>query len=373
MLNNKKVVVAGHICVDITPIIPNDGSFSVDALRPGKLFNVGEAKINTGGAVANTGLALDMLGADVMLIGKIGNDELGHMVLKSLDSFRSSADKDMIISPTVSTSYSVVIAPPGMDRIFLHNPGANDTFCTSDLDYSRIRDAALFHFGYPPIMAHMYKNNGEELVRMFQDVKTLGVATSLDMAGIDPDTDAGRADWNFILKSVLPYVDFFLPSAEELCYMIDKKRYEEWQVRANGGDVCDILDIYDDVAPLADMLVEHYHAKVVVVKCGSKGLYYKTAGYNDLSDIGANASINLSAWSEKSGWVKAYEPEAIVSATGAGDVAIAAFLMGVLEGMSIKNCVRLAAAEGACCLEGIDALSTLRTIPELQQAFLMGI
>ena len=53
----------------------------------------------------------------------------------------------MIVSPDSGTSYSVVIAPPGTDRIFLHNPGANNTFRARDLDFAKIARADFFHFG----------------------------------------------------------------------------------------------------------------------------------------------------------------------------------------------------------------------------------
>ena len=50
----------------------------------------------------------------------------------------------------------------------------------------------------------------------------------MDMAAVDADSEAGRADWEAILKRVLPYVDFFVPSVEELCFMLDRPRYESW-------------------------------------------------------------------------------------------------------------------------------------------------
>ncbi|MCK4437298.1 hypothetical protein KAU86_05050 [bacterium] len=30
------------------------------------------------------------------------------------------------------SSYTIILFPPGMDRMFLHNPGANDTFGFKD-------------------------------------------------------------------------------------------------------------------------------------------------------------------------------------------------------------------------------------------------
>jgi len=373
MFDGKKVVVAGHICLDITPIFDENGKFDKDMFRPGKLVRVEGASVSTGGAVANTGLALNILGVDVRLIGKVGNDEFGRMVIQHLEEYHIDSEQDLIKSPNIATSYSVVITPPNTDRMFIHCPGANDSFCTGDIDYSKIRDASLFHFGYPPLMRKMYENDGEELVRLFQDIKVLGVATSLDMSGIDAEAENGRVNWKLILKKVLPYVDFFLPSAEELCFMMDKDLYDRWLERAGGDDMMKYVDPIEDVAPLADELIEKYHAKVVVIKCGCKGMYYKTADYHILSEIGANVPINLKNWTDQSGWVKPFAPHVIRSATGAGDTSIAAFIATLLEGMSVRDCVRFAAAEGACCLEGYDALSGLRTIPELSKMFLTGL
>ena len=77
----KKVIAAGHICIDITPVFPGKKVNQLsDILSPGKLLNVGEADVHTGGAVANTGLGMKILGADVSLMGKVGADEFGEMV-----------------------------------------------------------------------------------------------------------------------------------------------------------------------------------------------------------------------------------------------------------------------------------------------------
>ena len=44
----------------------------------------------------------------------------------------------------------------------------------------------------------------------FRRVKAKGIATSLDLAAVDPDTDAGRNDWEAFLTAVLPETDFFV-------------------------------------------------------------------------------------------------------------------------------------------------------------------
>jgi len=70
--NKKNVVVAGHICLDIIPKMLTEANVINDILRPGKLVNVGNARIPTGGSVSNTGLALNCLGINVKLMGKCG-------------------------------------------------------------------------------------------------------------------------------------------------------------------------------------------------------------------------------------------------------------------------------------------------------------
>ena len=87
---------------------------------------------------------------------------------------------------------------------------------------------------------------------MFREVKSLGVLTSMDMAAVDESSPAGNADWESILKRVLPYIDFFVPSAEELAYMIDRERYYEWQERAAGKDITSVLKVEEDIRPLAE-------------------------------------------------------------------------------------------------------------------------
>ncbi|CZR75338.1 PfkB domain-containing protein [Clostridium saccharolyticum WM1] [Clostridioides difficile] len=68
-------------------------------------------------------------------------------------------------------------------------------------------------------MKRMYENEREELRKILKKAKMAGAATSLDFALVNQDTRAGQADWEMILEKVLPYVDFFVPSAEELCFM----------------------------------------------------------------------------------------------------------------------------------------------------------
>ena len=366
----KKIIAAGHICLDITPVFPDNKIGKInDILSPGKLIQMGSADVHTGGSVANTGLGMKILGADVELMGKIGNDAFGNMILTILRKY--GADEHMIIADDATTSYSVVLAIPGIDRIFLHHPGANDTFSASDISHEQLSVASLLHFGYPPLMRSIYKDAGEELLNIMKTAKSMGVATSLDMAMVDAQTTAGQSNWKLILEKVLPYVDFFVPSVEELCFMIDKSKFEELQNRANGGDITDVLDIEKDVRPLADWCISK-GARVILIKCGTPGIYYRTSASAALESIGAKAELNISKWADKEGFEKSYVPDRVLSGTGAGDTSIAAFLTSMLDGCTIEECVQLAAATGASCVSAYDALSGLKPLDELRSKIAAG-
>ena len=361
----KKAIVAGHICLDITPNFKSNSVQSIESiLKPGKLIEMGDVTVSTGGAVANTGLAMKKLGANVSLMGKVGNDAFGDMILNILDKY--NAKDGMIRIDGESTSYSIVLAMPGIDRMFLHCPGANNTYTAKDINEKELESACLFHFGYPPIMKSMYINNGEELISILKKVKDAGCAISLDLAAVDPNSDAGKADWKLILKRALPYVDLFVPSIEELCYMLDRERYNEWQQRANGKDITEIIDLNKDIKPLADICMD-LGVKILLLKCGKPGLYYRSASKDILSTITKKLDLNIDNWSNKEGFEKSFKPDKVLSATGAGDTSIAAFLTALLNGETIEKSVEFASATGACCVETYDALSGIKDYDSIKK------
>ena len=85
---SKKIYCAGHICLDITPSFPEQKSDRIEeVLKPGKLLNVDKVNVTVGGPVNNTGLAMKVLGNDVALAGKIGDDAFGDMLANILRGY----------------------------------------------------------------------------------------------------------------------------------------------------------------------------------------------------------------------------------------------------------------------------------------------
>ncbi len=350
-------IVAGHICLDIIPQLPDIGREAFSrAFTPGRLVECGPVALSTGGAVSNVGLALHRLGISTQLMGKIGADLFGQAVRQVVEAHGAGLADGMIVDPTAGTSYTVIINPPQVDRIFLHYAGSNDTFAAADVHDDVVTSARLFHFGYPPLMRRMYLDDGAELAALLQRVRSRRVTTSLDMTFPDPAAPAGRADWRTILRRSLPFVDIFLPSIEEILFMLRRPDYEALHDRY-GADLLQGItpDLLSDVA--AELLA--LGARIVGLKLGERGFYLRTAGQAALADAGRAAPADPSAWADRELWAPCFQVT-VVGTTGAGDATIAGFLAGLLRGLGPTQALTAAVAVGACNVEAADALSGIR-------------
>lgn len=356
-----QVVVAGHICIDIIPeFLDNMKRNMQDIFVPGKLINMGKVNVSTGGPVSNTGIALSTLGINTKLMGKIGRDFFGNGIVNLLE--KRGLHDGMIMIDGEDTSYTVVVVPPGFDRIFLHNPGANDTFSADDIDYEYVSKAKLFHFGYPPLMKNIYSNNGEDLVKIMKKVKELGVTTSLDMSLPDVSSDSGKVDWEEVLKRTLPYVDIFIPSVEETMFMLRREDFDYLNEKSNGHDILENLDI-NKLQLLGDKLIS-YGTKIAVIKCGVKGFYIRTQGKDILNDMGKAKPRDIDNWSERELHEESFYVPNVVSATGSGDSSIAGFLAALLNGKTIEESIRIACAVGGQNVQVFDAISGIKSWDE---------
>ena len=350
--SSSQVVVAGHICLDLIPAFTAGSTVPA----PGQLVQVGPAIVSTGGPVSNTGLALHHLGVPTQLMGKVGDDAFGSIVLDLVRSRSENLAQGIIVAQGETTSYSVVLSLPSVDRSFLHCSGANDTFCARDLKLETIAHTRLFHFGYPPLMAQMFADNGRNLMEVFQKVKSLGVTTSLDMVMVEPQSPAGQADWSAILRKALPHVDIFLPSIEELLVLLHEHTENQWLTHTTD----DIHLQMSSLRELASRLLL-WGAGIVVFKLGLHGIYMRTAGRQRLTQLGAAAPADLEEWANREIWSPIFKIDHFGGTTGAGDSAIAGFIAALLKEQSPENTMMFACAVGACNVEAADALSGLRT------------
>ncbi|MFW6065478.1 MAG: carbohydrate kinase family protein [Planctomycetota bacterium] len=359
MSESFDAVVAGHICLDITPEIRTGGQSAADLFRPGTLQAVGPATISTGGPVSNTGFPLRRLGLDAGLMGKCGDDVFGRAIIDCIRAEAPGAESGMRKVAGEQTSYTVVISPPGIDRMFLHCPGANDTFGADDIDADTVASARLMHFGYPPLMARTWADDGAELVKIFADAHDAGVTTSLDMAYPDPATPAGKADWSAILSKALPHVDVFTPSAEELTFMLRRETFDKLSRQAEGRELLGLID-GKLLSGFGEQCVSA-GAAVVLIKCGVHGLYLRTGGTERFGGTGRGGPEDVDAWANRELFAPSYSVDQIVSANGAGDCAIAGFLTAILHDCDAADALRFGCAVGAQNLSAVDTISGVRT------------
>jgi sugar/nucleoside kinase (ribokinase family) len=357
-----EAVVAGHICLDIHPDLSGSGRERFeDIFLPGRLVAAGPVICSTGGAVSNTGLALDRLGIVARLAGKVGDDLFGQAIRQIVEARGHGLADGMVVDSSVSTSYSIIINYPGVDRIFLHYPGANDSFEASDVPYALLDQARLFHFGYPPIMRSLYINRGAQLKEIFLRARHTGVTTSLDMAFPDPSSESGKADWRVILEGTLPHVDIFLPSVEEILFMLHGDMFRKMSHSASGSD------LLAQVTPqmLSDLGREliAMGVKIVGLKLGDRGMYLRTAGQNVFDLIGRARPSHPEAWAGVELWAPCFKV-AVAGTTGSGDATIAGFLSGLLHDLPVEQALTMATAVGACNVEAADALSGICTWEE---------
>lgn len=326
--DNRPVVVAGHVCLDIIPALLGAG-----LPRPGQLLEVGPAMFTTGGAVANVGGALARLGVPVRLIASVGDDRAADIVRSILSGV---GDVHLTALPGVPTSYSVVLAPHGTDRSFLHCPGANQRFDPSDVSDVQLQGCGALHFGYPPLMPGVFRDDGEALADLFGRARRCGLRTSLDFCSIDPNGAAAKVDWLGWMRRVLPHVDVFVPSLDEIVDSIGAAR------------VASILDLAALAGRLCDM-----GSAAVVLKLGEDGLYLH--GSTDRTRV-QRAGLD-SSWVAGAHLAPAWDVP-VVSATGAGDAMVAGLIValrGTERGMRAAG--DFAAAVGASSCLAADATS----------------
>ncbi|MEX1029034.1 MAG: carbohydrate kinase family protein [Paenibacillaceae bacterium] len=347
----KKIAVCGHIAIDIIPELQTkETDFR---LTPGSLIEVGGAMLAAGGAVSNTGIALHRLGANVQLMGKVGDDLWGDVTIRLLQTVHTDLIHGIVRAKGELSSYTLVLNPPDTDRIFLHCPGTNDTFREDDISYEGLQDVHHFHFGYPPLMKQMYADGGVQLCRMLERITGMGLTTSLDMAMPGAGTLAYEADWPDILKRVLPHVTLFMPSLEELMLMARKCQYEA-MIRdsdSEAGDRCERISV-DMIRELAEFALG-LGCEMVVIKLGVSGLYLRSSEACPQAASSGDDPWDMQ-WKGRELWAPCFQTVA-VGTTGAGDCTIAGFLHGWLNKLSPEEVMTGAVAVGACSVESADA------------------
>ena len=129
------VVALGELLIDFTCEAVDAGGYPTMAAHPG-------------GAPANFLAALSRFGAETALMGKVGDDAFGKMLLGTLQ--KAGIDtRGMVTTDEVFTTLAFVTLDETGNRefSFSRKPGADTCLTEQELDLKLIDETKVFHFG----------------------------------------------------------------------------------------------------------------------------------------------------------------------------------------------------------------------------------
>ena len=129
------VVALGELLIDFTSVNKDSDGYPTMAAHPG-------------GAPANFMAALAAFGGKTALLGKVGDDAFGNLLVQTLQK-AGIETRGIRIAPDVFTTLAFVTldATGNREFSFARKPGADTCICFEELDLSLIDEAKVFHFG----------------------------------------------------------------------------------------------------------------------------------------------------------------------------------------------------------------------------------
>lgn len=272
-MKNLDVIALGELLIDFT-----ENGFSANG-NP-------LLEANPGGAPCNVLAMLQNLGKKTAFIGKVGKDAFGDY-LKDTVCQAGIDVTNLIQDATVPTTLAFVHTAADGDRSFsfYREPGADMMLSESEIDYSQISDAKIFHFG---TLSMTHDGVRAATIKAVDYAKEHGLLLSFD------------------------------PNYRPLLW---KEEETAKEMIRYGCSVCDILKISDDeitfitgkdtVEEAIPVFVRMYQPKLMCVTCGKHG---SIAIYKDMR-VACDAVLR---------------PDTIET-TGAGDTFMGCMLHYVLE------------------------------------------
>ncbi len=278
------VLVVGELNVDL--ILNRIDGFP----EIGKEKLAEEMTLTLGSSSAIFASNLSALGARVAFLGKIGNDQFGELVLKSLK--QKGVFTDFIIRDSSLNTGATIVLNYDEDRAMVTHPGAMEHLTIEDIKPEILQQARHLHFSSYFLQPGLRK----DVPQMFKMAKQAGLTTSFD-AQWDPEEK-----WELDVEGILPNVDVFLPNQQELIHLTRQVNIDE---------------------AIRTLRAQH----VVAVKIGAEGSYVWHKGRGNR--------------------MPAFKNEAVVDAIGAGDSFNAGFIFKFIQQAPLEECQRFGNLCGA--------------------------
>ncbi|PIN11326.1 Ribokinase [Handroanthus impetiginosus] len=131
------IVCFGEMLIDFVPTV---GGVS--------LAEAPSFKKAPGGAPANVAVCIAKLGGSAAFIGKVGEDEFGHMLADMLKENKVD-NSGVRFDPSARTALAFVTLRADGERefMFFRNPSADMLLREAELDVNLVKKATIFHYG----------------------------------------------------------------------------------------------------------------------------------------------------------------------------------------------------------------------------------
>ena len=232
------VVALGELLIDFTCVSTDGDGYPTMAAHPG-------------GAPANFLAALAKFGAKAGLIGKVGNDAFGKLLLGTLENAGINTD-GMIVDDNFFTTLAFVTLDETGNRefSFARKPGADTQITGEDIPYQLIDEAKVFHFGTLSLTDEPARTATQKAVAY---AKAKGKLITYDPNLRKPlwkslDTAKEQIIWG------MRHADVVKISDEEVEFL--------WGLGVEEG---------------ARYILDNFGVKLVFVTCGADGCYFQNA------------------------------------------------------------------------------------------------
>ncbi|KAL2556011.1 putative fructokinase-7 [Forsythia ovata] len=131
------VICFGEMLIDFVPTVSGVSLAEAPAFKKAP-----------GGAPANVAVCIAKLGGSSAFIGKVGEDEFGHMLADILKENKVN-NSGVRFDPCARTALAFVTLRTDGERefMFFRNPSADMLLRESELDIDLIKKASIFHYG----------------------------------------------------------------------------------------------------------------------------------------------------------------------------------------------------------------------------------
>lgn len=259
-----------------------------------------EIRMNPAGTAAGAVMNAAKMGINTATIACVGMDEKGDFIT---DQYRRMGIDCTMVQRTDKAQTSATILPirPNGERPALHARGASDNLFVHEKDFEAACDARFLHHGGTGLLNAM--DQGQS-VKLLAHAKSKGLTTSFDLIAPNENTLE-------LLKELLPFVDYFMPSMEE----------------------AEFLSGLTDPSEIADFFL-NLGAKTCIFKWGENGSFIKT--HHEQFAIPA-LRVTVS------------------DTTGCGDSYCGGFIAGLAMGYDLKAACELGTAVSALVATGLGS------------------